>query len=350
MFLPLQTIQYNSDSAIDFLIVGDGFLQSEQALFESKADEFINHLWTLSPFDSLRNSFNVYRLGTISNESGGFTVTHPNNPVTPTFVDNFLGSHLNANGLPRLTGFTKKRFLEQYIKTRFDNKVFVILISNIGNYGGSGQFDPNDEEIYVTAQSTIDTQYNAFKDLVVHELGHSYGELADEYGGNCTYVNFDDPKQYKLYNKGNVTDDIVNDRKWDYLANPEYIEGANYCDTGWWRSSQSSLMRGFFEPNTMVDQQFNQVSIDLLNQRTADLVSYNSNAVTYRGYNNNIYTIDNATNLRVYGKVRIKRSMDINSIYVARGAELICEPCAKVSTQKFINKGKVKRRYNIKIN
>lgn len=80
----------------------------------------------------------------------------------------------------------------------------------------------------------------------MHEGGHSFQRLADEYGGNCTFSG--DESRMRI----NVTMDSVNTAgKWtqwlDFVQDPgtglqSTFEGAQYCDRGAWRPSQESVM------------------------------------------------------------------------------------------------------------
>jgi hypothetical protein len=84
----------------------------------------------------------------------------------------------------------------------------------------------------------------------MHEGGHSFQRLADEYGGNCTFSG--DESDMRI----NVTMDEVNTAgKWthwlDFDHNPGTgmqgtFEGAQYCDSGAFRPTQDSVMNSLW--------------------------------------------------------------------------------------------------------
>lgn len=340
------TIQYNGEHAINLVFIGDGFTINEQIAYQNKVGVAIDGMFTFEPFNSLKSFFNIYSVPTISNDSGISVVTHPNNPVTPVVKDTYLGGYFNEGGLARLTSFTKKVELETELVKIFKNKVYVILISNTGEYGGSGEF-PEDKFMTVT-HITMDTQYNQFVKLMMHEFGHSFGGLADEYGGNC---GSDLPPDWGTadFNRANITDDIVNNRKWDFLDNPQYFQGGNYCNVGWWRSSQSSLMRGWFEGGTTLDEDYNPLCKFLLKKRIYDELQVNKKTITYinnqklksRYSLNFTHNFLMRKNVRINSCVEVGRDIFCNNLWINFGAKLIINSGAVIRCKHLINNGEI---------
>ncbi|MDD9932126.1 MAG: M64 family metallo-endopeptidase [Myxococcales bacterium] len=95
----------------------------------------------------------------------------------------------------------------------------------------------------------------------MHEGGHSFQRLADEYGGNCTFSG--DESRMRV----NVTMDAVDTAgKWshwlDFVQEPgtglqATFEGAQYCDRGAWRPSQESVMNSLWRSPS-----FNSISLE----------------------------------------------------------------------------------------
>ncbi len=65
-------IQVTGDPSARFTLVvlGDGYTASEQAKFRTHLDKHLNILWSLEPFRSYRNYFNVYAVEVVSPQSG----------------------------------------------------------------------------------------------------------------------------------------------------------------------------------------------------------------------------------------------------------------------------------------
>src|SRR5687768_15115119 len=163
---PLIEIQRSGDPSakVDFLILGDGYTAAEAAKFERDARRMADVLFATSPFKERRSDFNVWALCPPAAESG------VSRPSTGVHRDNPLGSTYDAFGS------------ERYILT-FDNPAlrraaafapyeFVEILVNERTYGGGGIHN-----LYSTV--AVD---NAFANYVfVHEFGHHFAGLADEY-------------------------------------------------------------------------------------------------------------------------------------------------------------------------
>jgi hypothetical protein len=163
---PLMTLQKSGDPAgkVDFLILGDGYTAAELPKFEKDARRLVDILFSTSPFKEHRSDFNVWALCPPSPESGisrPSTGIHHRTPVGATY-DTF-GS-------------------ERYVLT-FDNRSFrdiasfapyefVEILVNGATYGGGGIFN-----LYSTVAA--DSLWSPY--LFVHEFGHHFAGLADEY-------------------------------------------------------------------------------------------------------------------------------------------------------------------------
>lgn len=326
----ITTVQDNGDTAIDFVIVGDGFTSSEQAFFTTKAVEAQNYILTSLPFNAETSKINIHHMEIHSNESG-ISVEGG------VQVDNFFGSYRNREGLYHYTGYdyNQRVVLRNHLKKIFEKKVYVIMIVNDSEYGGSGEFIS--DKLLSVVQSTYDTQHGLFRELVLHELGHSFGDLADEYGGSCTNADRPDDWDPVFYDKKNVTFDNVNDRKWDFLSNPQYILGANYCDNEWYRSSPAGLMR-----STVSGNEHNELGQILITERINEDVAYNSNLISITTASvmkgGNIPT----TNVRIHNdKVTLSRSLTCKDLYVAEDSELIVPHNISIHCDSITNLGSI---------
>ncbi|HJV90883.1 MAG TPA: M64 family metallopeptidase [Holophagaceae bacterium] len=163
---PLLKIQNHGDSAakVDLLILGDGYTAAERPKFERDAKRLSALLFAQEPFKSHRTDFNVWGLCPPAAESGisrPSTGIHRHNPV---------GSTYDAFGSERyVLTFDNKAFREFASQAPYD---FVEILVNGKTYGGGGI-----HQLYSTVASD-----NAFSPYVfVHEFGHHFAGLADEY-------------------------------------------------------------------------------------------------------------------------------------------------------------------------
>jgi hypothetical protein len=163
---PLLTLQKSGDPAakVDLLILGDGYTKAEASKFEKDARRLIDMLFSTSPFKEHRSDFNVWGLCPPAAESGisrPSTGIHRRNPV---------GSTYDAFGSERyVLTFDNRSFREI---AQFAPYEFVEILVNGKTYGGGGIFN-----LYSTVAA--DSLWSPY--VFVHEFGHHFAGLADEY-------------------------------------------------------------------------------------------------------------------------------------------------------------------------
>lgn len=152
------------EGKVDLLILGDGYTSAEQSKFERDARRLSDILFSTSPFKEHKQDFNVWGLCPPSAESG------ISRPSTGLYRSSPLGASYDAFGS------------ERYILT-YDNKAFrtiasfapydfVEILVNNRTYGGGGIFN-----LYGTVSG--DSTWAPY--IFVHEFGHHFAGLADEY-------------------------------------------------------------------------------------------------------------------------------------------------------------------------
>jgi len=163
---PLITIQKTGEpeKKVDFLILGDGYTAAEAKKFEADARRLTEVLFSISPFKEHRKDFNVWALGPPAAESG------VSRPSTGVYRDSPIGATYDAFGSERYVLTFDNRSLRRV--AQFAPYEFIEVIVNNRTYGGGGIFN-----LYSTVASD-----NAFANYVfVHEFGHHFAALADEY-------------------------------------------------------------------------------------------------------------------------------------------------------------------------
>ncbi len=163
---PVMALQKNGDPStkVDFLILGDGYTSAELAKFEKDARKLVDILFATSPFKERRGDFNVWAICPPANESG------ISRPSTGIYRKNPVGSTYDAFGSERyILSFENKAFREIASLAPYE---FVEILVNSQTYGGGGIFN-----LYSTvAADSVWAPY-----LFVHEFGHHFAGLADEY-------------------------------------------------------------------------------------------------------------------------------------------------------------------------
>ena len=149
---------------VDLLVISEGYTAAQMSKFHGDVKRLLEALFAEEPFKSRRADFNVRALDLPSPQSG------INRPNAGSFKRTPLSAEFNI--------FDSER----YVLT-FDNRAlrdaasaapyeFIEILANEQTYGGGGIFNDH-------ATATVDS---AFSDYVfVHEFGHHFAALADEY-------------------------------------------------------------------------------------------------------------------------------------------------------------------------
>jgi hypothetical protein len=192
----------NPASKVDLLLMGDGYTTGEHDKFIARARELTDILFETSPFRERKDDFNVWAIAPPAARSG------VSRPSTGIFRDSPIGATYDS--------FRSER----YILT-FDNKSmrriassapydFIEILTNSEVYGGGGIYG-----LFSTAAA--DSAWAPY--LFVHEFGHHFAGLADEY--YTSSVAYELPEEIAEPYEPNVTalldpDDI----KWKHLVTP----------------------------------------------------------------------------------------------------------------------------------
>ena len=338
----LETLRYTEKEAIDIVFVADGFTSDEQALYRDRVDLAIDYLFDNPPFDSYQDAFNIYSIATVSKDSG-ISVKD-----TST-LDTALHTFMNRDDLPRYTGIPEsdRKVLRDFLKKRLDKKVYVIMLLNTSIYGGSGDLN-RENRLLSIMQATLDEEFGVFRELVLHEFGHSFGDMADEYGGSCSSQGRLKDWDPIHYNKANVTLDAVQDPKWDDLvSDPQYYLGANYCDDQWYRSSSNDLMRSL-APGSI----HSELGQYLIQQRIEEELRYNAKVFTYKSNGVMELSQQRDRHIRIHAD-RVTLTSDLycsdlyiaqdSSLEVAAGVSLRCDSMTILGNLEYLSKKKKSR-------
>ncbi|MDE2180605.1 MAG: hypothetical protein KGJ40_07140 [candidate division NC10 bacterium] len=261
---PVTTIRNNGDSAnrVDVAILGDGYTASELGKYATDVETFIQGFFAQEPFNEYQRYFNVHRVDVTSNQSGA---DHPElNP--PVSVDTALDATYNCGGIQRLICVNISK-VNGVVSSSLssDRRDVILVIVNDTVYGGSGG---------AVAVASVNS---AAVELILHEEGHSFGLLADEYGGPPP------PSCNSSVEPPEVDATMQTQReqiKWNSWISPStpvpttgtaagvpgLYEGAKYCDTGLYRPTYNSKMRSLNRP-------FEQINSEQLVKRVYNWVS-----------------------------------------------------------------------------
>lgn len=216
-----------AEDCIDVVILPEGYTAAEMETFYRDAavavESFMNH----QVFSELRDRFNFVAVELPSAESGVSV------PRRGEWKDTALGSHFDTFYSDRyLTTLQLKRMHDRLAGLPYEH---IIILANTDTYGGGGIFN---------SYTLTTAHHNAFRPVVVHEFGHSFGGLADEYAYDDQYEEqyFPDVEPWEP----NITTQADFAAKWQGMMGRDgvgLIEGAGYQTRGVWRATPDCRMR-----------------------------------------------------------------------------------------------------------
>ena len=149
---------------VDLLVIGEGYTASEMPKFHADVKRLLPALFAEEPFKSRKADFNVRALDLPSAESG---VNRPNAGV---FRRTPLSTEYNIFDSERYVLTLDNRALRDAASAA--PYEFIEILVNDTTYGGGGIF--NDQ-----ATASVDSAFSPY--VFVHEFGHHFAALADEY-------------------------------------------------------------------------------------------------------------------------------------------------------------------------
>jgi len=238
----LTTVMNNGDSAnrVDMIFVGDGYQASEIAsTYKNHVADTLSAFFSpgIAPFPRYQNYFNAHRVNVISNESGA------DDPLNNIFVDTALDATYNTNGIDRLLYFNTAK-ANTAVNTALSGAGIDIDMRlgsiNSEKYGGGG----GQWAVWAAGNTSA-------LDIAIHEVGHSFAKLADEYytsgqswgGGEPSEVNVTSDPSLGKWDRWLGYDDPDSD-----IGVIDYYEGARYHEFGLYRPSENSMMRSLNRP------------------------------------------------------------------------------------------------------
>ena len=245
---PHVTLQQAADTArcIRVAFVAEGYQQQEMDVFLNDCRIAMESLFEHEPLKQNQLKFNMVAVMPPSVESG---TSEPNKGI---WKNTPLGSHFDTFYSERyLTTLHLKKLHDVLAGIPYEH---IIVLVNTDRYGGGG--------IYNSYNLTY-AHGKHFRPVVVHEFGHSFGGLGDEYPyGDDDPMYFADTEPWEP----NLTTKHDFNGKWENLIKDKkagFIEGGGYLSKGVWRGYENCRMRTNEEPEfCLVCQQALQRLID----------------------------------------------------------------------------------------
>lgn len=163
---PYRTVIQAADTTrcIHIAYIAEGYQQDEMDIFLRDVNTANEALFAHEPFKSLKDRFNVIAVEAPSVDSGTSI------PSKGIWKHTALGSHFDTFYSDRyLTTLRLKTLHDWLAGTPYEH---IVILVNTENYGGGG---------ILNSYNLAMAHHPLFKPVVVHEFGHSFAGLADEY-------------------------------------------------------------------------------------------------------------------------------------------------------------------------
>ena len=232
----------DANRKVDIVIVPDGYTAAQMSQFKKDCEKFKNEFFKYEPYTSHKDDFNIHAVLAPSQESG------VDEPCKGIWKNTIVSCSYWSLGSERYLMTTDNKTLRDVAANAPYDQIYSLV--NSTKYGGGGIFN-----WYCTG---VNSNKMAGK-IIVHEFGHGFAGLGDEYVGGSEYNDFYNLKLEPA--DPNVTTLVDFASKWKDMveqgtpvptpATSEYndkvgvYEGAGYLRKGLYRPMQDCLMNHF---------------------------------------------------------------------------------------------------------
>jgi hypothetical protein len=237
---------------VNLVLLGDGYTQGDFGkghAWETDSTRLLEKFFEKEPFASLRRFFNVHVVEVVSDEHGA-----DDDDGAPRKKTAF-GSRYGVAGIPRLLAPRDEKALRRAARAAPRANLILVLV-NDDRYGGSG--GKLEERTPLSICSKEETAYLS----ALHEFGHSFGGLGDEYAdasvadkypplperGDLPFPNLTLARLVDTTSRASLVKTLkwgrffVNDDSFSSLGRG-YYEGGYYRETGVYRPAETCIMQ-----------------------------------------------------------------------------------------------------------
>jgi len=231
----------DSKNKVDIVFIPDGYTLDEMEKFKTDAKKFAGYLFEYSPFKEHKKDFNIWAIESPSKDSGtdipGEDIWK-NTIVNSTFYTFDSERYLTTSDMETVHDIAS---LVPY------DQIFILV--NTPKYGGGGIYN---------FYNLCESDHKMSKEVFVHEFGHGFAALADEYWTSDTsYDEFYD-LSVEPY-QANITTLVDFPSKWKDMLDKSVMvptpstaenknklgvyEGGGYLAKGIYRPRQYCMMK-----------------------------------------------------------------------------------------------------------
>lgn len=231
----------NSERCIDVAILAEGYTEGEMDIFYRDAAIACESLFDHEPFKSLKDRFNIVAVASPSKDSG-VSIPRLNEWKQIAFSSHFSTFYSDRY----LTTSRVKSIHDALAGIPYEH---IIILANTDEYGGGGIYN---------AYTLTTAHHPMFRPVVVHEFGHSFAGLADEYFYDEDVMNDTYPLDVEPWEQ-NISTRVNFSLKWEDMLEKKtpiptpttesenypvgVYEGGGYSSKGIYRPADNCRMR-----------------------------------------------------------------------------------------------------------
>ncbi len=236
-------IYYAGDphTSVDLAFIAEGYTSDEMGKFREDVKKMADVLFAEPPYNEYKNKINIWAVEAVSQESG------TDIPGENIFVNTALNFSFYTFGIDRYLTTQDIKSVNDYAAVAPHD--YIIVLINSPKYGGGGVYN---------YYSGTTTDHALSPKVFVHEFGHGFAGLADEYYSSSvaydefyplnvepwepnitTLVNFDS-KWKKMITKGTPVPTPAEDK---YSKVTGLFEGGGYSAKGIYRPELDCRMK-----------------------------------------------------------------------------------------------------------
>jgi hypothetical protein len=235
---------------LDIVLIPEGYTKEEMDKFKKDCDKFAGYLFDYSPFKESKNKINIWGIEAPSVESG------TDIPGKGEWKQTILNSRFYTFDSERYLMTTDYSTVKDIAANAPYDQIYIIV--NTQKYGGGSIYN-----FYsvTAADNKVSNQ------IFIHEFGHGFAGLADEYADDSTYLDYY-PLDVEPW-EANITTLVDFDSKWKSILKKDIpvptpkedkykdeigvFEGGGYVNKGVYRPTINSIM------NSFLSNEFNDV-------------------------------------------------------------------------------------------
>lgn len=211
-------------SPISVAILSEGYRADEAETFYADAQAFVDELLSYEPFCRYADRLQFTAIAIPSADSG------VSSPRSGRWLDTPFGSHFDTFHMDRY--LTSPRVWDMHTAAAAVPAAHIVVLANTDQYGGGGIYNN-----YALTAAHVPF----FRPVAIHEFGHSFGGLADEYfyddEMDGTYAPDVEPWE------PNITTLVDFASKWEGMPDTGTYEGGGYRSKGIYRPAFDCRMR-----------------------------------------------------------------------------------------------------------